>query len=285
MSDPADLPRPRRFFVDTAEGFVHVQDCGTGDRVLAFLSITSFGGVLLDRALGLLAQRGYRALAFDLMGYGLSDKRRHAWSIAEFADNILQAVGLVGVTPGGYISGHFAGLVGLEIAARAPAGMRAVVLDGVPLLPPEKRVAEQDFVPPPPVAWSEDGAHAVIFWKRAFSLIQQLNPDMVLPSQPGNKLREAYLAYLAVACFEPGPAFAFQTFDAHRRMGAIALPSLVMCAETDWNRKHADLWVAGLAGCRSAMLPGVHPLHDIERPERAAEYVDLIDDFFAPLLV
>ena len=252
-----------------------------GERVLVFLSITSFGGVLLDGVLPRLAQRGYRALALDLMGYGLSDKRRHNWSIDEFADNVLEAVSLVGVVPTFYVSGHFAGLVGLEIAARAPAGMRAAVLDGLPFLDPKARVAPEDFLPPPPVVWSEDGAHAVVFWKRAWNLLHQLNPDMPLPAQPPNKLREAYLAYLAVACFEPGPAFAFQTYESDRRMADVTLPVLVMCAETDWNRKHLERWAEGIAGSEKLALPGIHPLHDLARPERAEDYVTMIDAFFA----
>jgi pimeloyl-ACP methyl ester carboxylesterase len=274
--------RPRRYFVDTAQGFVHVQDCGTGDRVLVLLSITSFGGVLLDGVLPGLARLGYRALALDLMGYGLSDTRQHDWSIEEFADNILEAVAIAGVVPGGYISGHFAGLVGLEIAARAPAGMRAAVLDGLPFLDPQLRIAAEKFQPPPPVEWAEDGAHAVVFWKRAWNLLHQLNPDMALAPQPSNKLRAAYLAYLAVASFEPGPAFAYQTYESDRRMRDVTLPTRVMCAETDWNRKHLERWADGIAGSEKRLLPGIHPLHDLARPERADEYVAMIDGFFAP---
>jgi pimeloyl-ACP methyl ester carboxylesterase len=281
MGGERSAPRPRRYFVDTAQGFVHVQDCGTGERVLVFLSITSFGGVLLDQVLPALARRGYRALAIDLMGYGLSDKRQHDWSIAEFADNVLDAVTLAGVIPVGYVSGHFAGLVGLEIAARAPAGLRAAVLDGLPFLEPDKRVTPESFQPPPPTGWHEDGAHAVTFWKRAWSLLQQLNPDMALPVQPGHKLRAAYLAYLAVACFDPGPAFAFQTFDSERRMADIALPCLLICAQTDWNRKHLERWASGIAGSQTLALPGTHPLHDLVNQERADQYVAIIDDFFA----
>jgi pimeloyl-ACP methyl ester carboxylesterase len=247
MGGERSAPRPRRYFVDTAQGFVHVQDCGTGERVLVFLSITSFGGVLLDQVLPALARRGYRALAIDLMGYGLSDKRQHDWSIAEFADNVLDAVTLAGVIPVGYVSGHFAGLVGLEIAARAPAGLRAAVLDGLPFLEPDKRVTPESF--------------------------QQLNPDMALPVQPGHKLRAAYLAYLAVACFDPGPAFAFQTFDSERRMADIALPCLLICAQTDWNRKHLERWASGIAGSQTLALPGTHPLHDLVNQERADQYV------------
>ena len=154
--------RPRRYFVDTADGFIHVQDCGESDaeRVVAFVSITSFGGVLLDRVLPLLAGRGYRVLAFDLMGYGLSDKRRDTWLIPRFADNLAQAVALTGSVPGGYVFGHFAGLVGVEYAARRTRGLRGLVLDGTPLVDVERQRNFDPAALPAPIAWTEDGAHA-----------------------------------------------------------------------------------------------------------------------------
>jgi len=269
--------------VDTARGFVHVQDCGTSERVLAFVTITSFGGVLLDRVLPLLAQRGYRALALDLMGYGLSDKRTDDWSVADFADNVLDAIALTRTTPGGYVFGHFSGLIGLEVGARRPAGLRGLVLDGTPLIDAQK---QQGFVAadlPPPTDWTEDGAHAVAFWKRAYGLLKRLNPDLPLAPQPPNKIREAYLQYLAVACFEPGTAVAYHTFDARKRMRDVDIKTLVMCSDTDWNLPHHRSWVEGLANSSEVRFKGVHPLHQLDRPERADEYVDVIDRFFAPL--
>lgn len=278
------MPRPRRYFVDTARGYVHVRDCGDGDRVLAFVSITSFGGVLLDEVLPLLAARGYRVLAFDLMGYGLSDKRTQPWLIPDFTDNLGEAIDLTGAVPLGCIFGHFAGLVGVEYAARSPSALRGLVLDGTPLIDPDR---QQSFTPehqPPPIAWTEDGAHAVAFWQRAYGLLKRLNPDLPLASQPPNKLREAYLAYLAVACFEPGTALAYHRFDARTRMRDVACPTLVICADTDWNLPHHAAWVAGLRHAQARRFTGVHPLHQLERPERATEYVAVIDEFFAPLL-
>ena len=279
------LPRPRRYFVDSSQGYVHVQDCGAGERIIVFVSITSFGGILLDDVLPLLAERGYRALSIDLMGYGLSDKRRHAWSIPEFADNITEALALAdAAAPGGCVFGHFAGLVGVEFAARSPSGLRGLVLDGAPLIDAERQQRFNSADLPKPTPWTEDGAHAVAFWKRAYGLLQRLNPSLPLAAQPPNKLREAYLAYLAVACFEPGTAEAYHRFDARARMRDVRVPTLVMCADTDWNLPHHQAWVDGLPNPREQRFAGVHPLHQLDRPERAVEYVAIIDQFFASLL-
>ena len=276
--------RPRRYFVDTADGYVHVQDCGEGDRVIAFVSITSFGGVLLDGVLPRLAEKGYRALAFDLMGYGVSDKRRDTWLIADFADNLAEAVTLSGARPAGYVVGHFAALVGVEVAARLPQGLRGLVLDGAPLIDTERQRNFDPLALPAPIDWTEDGAHAVAFWKRAYGLLHALNPELTLAAQPPAKLREAYLAYLSVACFEPGTAAAYHLFDARARMRDIEVPTLVLCADTDWNRPHYQAWVDGVPNSRGCRFHGVHPLHQLERPDRAEEYVRVVDEFFAPLL-
>ena len=77
---------------------------------------------------------------------------------------------------------------------------------------------------------------------------------------------------------------AYHRFDARTRMQEVACPALVMCADTDWNLPHHAEWVAGLPDAQDLRFSGVHPLHQLECPERASEYVDAIDRFFAPLL-
>jgi len=279
----AALARPRRYFVDTSKGFVHVQDCGAGERVVVFVTITSFGGVLLDQVLPLMAAKGYRALAVDLMGYGLSDKRATPWMIEDFADNILEAARLAGVTPTGYVFGHFSGLAGLEIAARAPAGLRGIVLDGTPLIDEALQAAHKPGDGPAPLAWTEDGAHGAELFRRAFGLIKRLNPDYELPAQPDNLTRQACLAYISVVAFEPGTFEGYVRFDARKRMKDVRLPVQVMCADTDWNLPHHSKYVEGIAGATEVRFAGVHPLHDLRRPERAPEYVAAIDAFFSRL--
>ena len=284
MSASTAVARTRRYFVDTSKGYVHVQDCGQGDRVVVFVTVTSFGGVLLDNVLPQMAAKGYRAMSVDLMGYGLSDKRSSPWMIEDFADNIVEALSLAGATPGGYVFGHFSGLAGVEIAARAPAGLKGVVLDGTPLIDAE---VQSDYKPgdgPKPTPWTEDGAHAAVFWQRAWSLIKKLNPDYVLPEQPSNLIKQAYIAYLSVAAFEPGTFDGYATFDVRSRLKDVGLPVQVMCSDTDWNLPHHQNYVNALPGSKEVRFKGVHPLHDLPRPERAHEYVSVIDDFFAPLL-
>jgi pimeloyl-ACP methyl ester carboxylesterase len=187
--------RPRRYFVDTWRGYIHVQDCGESERVVAPVTITSFGGVIMDNALPHFARRGYRALAIDMMGYGLSDKKSVPWTMEEFADNIEEAVTMaVGRMPDLLVFGHFSGLIGIEIAARGPAGLKGLVIDGTPLITEEAQRAYKAGQPAPPaIEWKEDGSHAIDYWKRAYGLVSRVNPGVPLDPHPPKKVREAYL--------------------------------------------------------------------------------------------
>jgi pimeloyl-ACP methyl ester carboxylesterase len=282
MNMEVKLERPRRYFVDTSRGYIHVQDCGAGDKVIGLVTITSFGGVILDHALPLFAQRGYRAVAFDMMGYGLSDKKSAPWTMEEFADNIEEAARMaIGRTPDVFVFGHFSGLIGIEIAARNPAGLKGLVIDGTPLIAKEQQDAYKPGVaPPPPIEWKEDGSHAIAFWNRAYGLIKRANPDVPLDPNPPKKVREAYLAYLAVASFEPGSFEAYHGFDVRSRVKDIDIPVQCMCSDTDWNLPHHPFYLQNIRNSREVRFPGVHPLHDIYHPERAPEYVDAIEAFY-----
>jgi pimeloyl-ACP methyl ester carboxylesterase len=131
----------RKFYAETERGAVHIQESGMGAKVLLFVNVTSWGTVLMDEALPLFAEKGYRALNLDIMGYGRSDKRDPAdgdWMIEDFATNIEQAMESAGVRPLGIVAGHMAGLIGVELARRAPEGLRGLSI-APPTGPPRRR--------------------------------------------------------------------------------------------------------------------------------------------------
>lgn len=283
MDQAVKRVRPRRYFVDTTRGYVHVQDCGAGERTVVFVTITSFGGVLLDDVLPLMAERGYRAIAIDMMGYGLSDKKSEPWSMEDFADNMQEVFALAGVAPDTIVCGHFSGLIGLELAARGLPGLKGLVIDGTPLIAEDIQANYKPGDGPAPLDWDEDGTHAMAFWKRAYGLIKRLNPDVPLEAQPSNRVRQAYLSYLAVGSFEPGTFEAYATFDVRKRIKDIQIPVQCMCSDTDWNLPHHPYYVENIPHSREVRFKGVHPMHELNKPERAVEYVEVIDGFVKTL--
>lgn len=266
-------------FAQTSHGDIFVQEADGGGPVLALVSITSFGSALVDQALPLFAERGYRALALDLMGYGRSDKRREAWPITRFADSIEEALGALGVDRATLVTGHFSGLTGIELAARQCPIVERLVLDGTPYRTADERSDLIRKGAPAPVAWQEDGSHAVDHWKHFLHLIRLLNPDLVLPEAPDVRFRHAYMALLEVFAFGPNTMDALTGFAIEQKLPEIAVPTLLLTSGTDWNRKTQPLFAAAIPHATEHVFPGVHPMHDIMRPERAVEYVDVIDAF------
>ncbi|WP_373987309.1 alpha/beta fold hydrolase [Duganella sp. BuS-21] len=277
------LPKMSRRYVETDRGDIHLAEAGAGDNTLVMLSITSFGGVLLDQALPQLAARGYRVLALDLMGYGRSDRRTDVWRVEDFADNIVQALERLEVTPRGLVCGHFSGWTGIEIASRGHPGLQGLVLDGTPIIARATREANKLKPPAPPAPWTEDGAHAVAKWKMVYGLIKKLDPHMILEASPSMKFRQAYLALLESVSFDPGTMDAATWFEIEEKMPLVRQPTLVMCGDYDWNLPHHPAIVAALPDAREVRFADTHPLHELSRPDRAAEYVEQLDRFFLGL--
>ena len=271
-------------FVETAAGHVHVQEAGSGPRTLVLLSITSFGGALVDRVLPGLAELGYRAMAIDLMGYGRSDKRDKDWFVETFADNVEEVLAVCDIGQFGLVCGHFSGWMGIEIAGRNRPALKALMLDGTPFISAETRRANLERGPVPSTVWTEDGTHAIEYWKRAYGILKKLNPAMTLNVQPEQKLREIYVALLESLIFEPNTMAAANHFDIENKLPLVNVPTMVMCGDFDWNLPHHEKFLAAIANSTNLRLPGVHPLHEFLKPERASEYVAHVHQFFKPLL-
>ena len=275
---------PGKFYIPTSRGLVHAQERGDGEATLVILTVTSFGGVVLDAVLPALAERGWRVLALDLMGYGRSDKRNRVWLVEDFADNLLEALAAVDVVPDGLVCGHFSSWIGIEIARRAPPGLAGLMLDGTPYFAAERRATNLANPPAPPRSWDVEGSHALGYWKMAHGLLQKLDPDFVLPAVPDQRFRERYLALLEATMYEPGTMDAANRFDIDRALAALSLPVLLTCSDDDWNLPHQATLKAALPAAREHRFPGVHPLHDLTRGDRSAEYVACVDAFFRTVL-
>lgn len=131
--DPAELAPAAGRFVTVAGTRTFVEEAGPADGPAVVL-VHGFGGLTYSwrYTLPVLAAAGYHALALDLRGFGLSDKRladdfSHA-AQADFVADVMTAAGLeravlVGHSMGGSVIAHF--------AERHPERVRALVfVDG-----------------------------------------------------------------------------------------------------------------------------------------------------------
>ena len=200
----------------------------------------------------------------------------------DLADNVEEALALAGVSANGLVCGHFAGLVGIELAARGRPGLKGLVIDGTPLMAEEER-ANHVFGVAKGIDWDAEGTHMVAFWKQASWQILRLNPGMEVAAQPSNAFRDACLSYIGVVAYDPKVRDAHAGFLVRSRVKDVKVPVQVMCSDTDFNLPHHPWFLANIPDAREVRFPGVHPMHDIDRPERDVEYVEVIDRFFRSL--
>ena len=275
----------RKHYVETSRGLVHAQEAGSGPT-LVLVTLTSFAPPLLDRVLPGLADRGWRALALDLMGYGRSDKRSTHWMVEDFADNILEAIAGCGADPVGLVCGHFSCWTGIEIATRHPTvlpALRGLVLDGTPRYTAEQRAALLADGPPAAQPWDEAGGHAMAYWQKVWRILHKLDPQRELDAVPSQRFREAVMALMEASVYEPNTLMAAANFAIEQKLPLVQLPTLVMCSDTDWNLPHHAGIVDALPQARSLRLPGVNPIHDLHAPLRADEYVEHLHRHFSAL--
>jgi len=154
----------RRAYLDGRYGQVHYRECGDGVP-LVLLHQSPLSGAMFDPALTRLAAAGLRAVAVDTPGFGLSDAPPEPVGIADYADalgSVLDAFGWESVR----LLGHHTGAsIAASFAARHPARVDRLVLNGVPLLTPEQLEHFRGFKFGPLLP-QPDGGHLLAAWNQ-----------------------------------------------------------------------------------------------------------------------
>jgi pimeloyl-ACP methyl ester carboxylesterase len=81
-----------------------------------------------SRSAALLAERGYRVLAPDLLGHGESDKPEHGYQLADFAASLTALLTELGVDRVTVVGHSFGGAVAMQLAYEQPELVRRLVL-------------------------------------------------------------------------------------------------------------------------------------------------------------
>lgn len=151
-SDTADVPvvpgmpfvpglQAERGYVDTPLGQVHYQQVGSGSKVIVLLHQVPWFHIYYSRAQAELAENGLRSIAFDLPGYGLSDRLKTPPEIADYAKAIRAGLDELDITDAIVVGHHTGATVGAEIAIQEPRRVACLLLHGVPLYTPKEQAA------------------------------------------------------------------------------------------------------------------------------------------------
>lgn len=123
---------PRRAYADGPFGQVHYQMQGEG-RPLVMLHQAPMSSDQFARAFGPLSKAGYRVIAIDMPGFGMSDPCEHAPAISDYAEVIPAVLDAEEIASAALLGHHTGALVAAHAAVHYPERVTGVILNG-PLL-------------------------------------------------------------------------------------------------------------------------------------------------------
>lgn len=264
--------RVRKGYCDTAAGQVHFREAGQGEP-LVLLHWAPASGRMYEHLLPALAGRGFRGIAFDVYGYGRSDKHDEGWAIADYARNVAQAMRAVSAWPAHLLGGHLSAAIAAELAIAEPEGVRRLVLDGSPAWTPEQRAAlfarfgglSPDF--------SDSGTHKTFAWDMIERTLREWDHRFAVTPETLPLMYEYVRDYLETGLKAKPALLAYQMIP---RLPLIGVPTLALTAEIEPLRPTHATVVASVPHVEEHCFPGAHPLLDAAR---AAEYLGVIERF------
>jgi pimeloyl-ACP methyl ester carboxylesterase len=268
----------RRSYLDSRYGQIHVRECGEGP-VLLLAHANPWTSLFWEPVMPLLAQAGYRAVAYDGLGYGNSDSGPAGLTIAGQADvmaDIAAALGGVAAV----IGWHQGGVTGLEFALRDPAACPLLVLDGATTATDEQSMAlaRQVLAHNPDFPFAGNEGH---WWiDMLLGKLRLFNPHFRLDAETWPLLRRFIIGSLqndpaiATSPSPMVPAAVRQALTPHKAATAdvpyydwiARLPDLrsrllILTAEDEpLYPAHAHAVAAAPAGLAEFTYPGGHPL-------------------------
>jgi len=215
----------------------------------------------------LLAARGLRAVAVDLPGFGASAPARED-SIAAYADVVLSVVNLCTAAGGRFalVGHHTGGVVAVEVAARVPERVAALVLSSTPLVDAEHRARPAHGVDD--VTAAAGGEHLVALWQGRQRFYPPGRPDLL-----ERFVRDALTAGLVRSHAGHAAVRAYRMEDRLPALLPLRSRTLLLAALDDpFAAPHVPRLVAALGGVGVTELPGGVPLPD-QLPEEFARVV------------
>lgn len=155
----------RRGYLNAPAGQVHYRLAGDpSGRPLVLLHQSPLSSTQFDAVLPGLAARGFRALALDMPGFGMSDAAPADASLDDFAAILPAALSEFGWGSAAIVGHHTGAVVAAIFAASRPECVQRLVLNGFPLLTQAERDHFSTFYfgPKEPLP---DGSHLLVAWE------------------------------------------------------------------------------------------------------------------------
>lgn len=267
----SEVPRTRFGYVDTAAGQVRYREAGAGVPVL-LLHWMPGSSAQYSAVIEAFAAEGFRAIAPDLPGCGVSFRRSGHWSIGDFADNLIEAFAGWQFERGIVVGGHLSSEIAIEIALRRPERVALAVLDGTPVWDAELRASILSSATPKPIEVRADGEHLAGLWEQLCAEIRIWRPNEPWSPELGAYAMQLLKARM-LADFDRRPARALLEYDIFGGLAALSearVPVLALAAADDPLQNCHEAVLSRVAGATGHRFPGEHPVH---RRATAAIYI------------
>lgn len=158
----------RKAYADGPFGQLHYMTAGDGHPlVLVHQSPDSM--VQFEPVMTLLAERGVRAIAIDIPGYGMSDTPDHVPTISEYAAMVPAVMDALGLQSASVLGHHTGALIITEAALQWPDRIDRVILNGpLPLTDEERAYFKQSLGAEKTWGPKWDGSHFAEQWAFRF---------------------------------------------------------------------------------------------------------------------
>lgn len=237
-----------------------------------------------ESALPLFAARGFRAIAPDIPGHGMSTANVDAFEVADFASALDETAQALGVTEMALVAGHLSSHFAVALALEGKTSVTHLVLDGTIILTPEEFAhlirgfsALGDRDPPAGISpfalrIRNDGKHDRFPFDVALATLTEWDSSFRLTDET---LPAVYAMAADFLQCRMQSNTAYQRYDVAARLADLAFPTLALSADSEPLRPAHERVLARLKHGQGYVFPGAHPLV----AGRAGAYVEIIADF------
>jgi pimeloyl-ACP methyl ester carboxylesterase len=259
-----DASKIRRALVETPTGMMHYRYCGEGKPLLLMHQTSDSSREFLP-LMPLLAP-SYKVIALDTVGYGDSDPAPQPLTMGGYADSVADFMTAIDVESAAIVGNHTGAGIAVELAAREPGRVTAIVANGLTLWDEAERsrvlkVVNQSITP------RADGSHLLEFWKKAHYTTEP----------PLEIVQRGFEDFIRAADFQSAYGAVFG-YDMASRLPLVECPLLVVVGKEDPLSNYAADAAALAQRGEPMILDGVK-FHLAEL--HTARYAEIILEFLA----
>lgn len=239
----------------------HHIERGNGECALVFLHGIGGGAAAFNAQLEAFAALGYRAIAWDMPGYGPSPLIE-PYTMAGAADALAALITELGSTATVIVGHSLGGMVAQEFVGAHPGSCQGLVLSGTsPAFGKADGNWQQEFLAARLKPLDEGRTMAEV----AAKLVPTMLGESVAPGCADQA--RALMAAVPAATYRAA-MHALVGFDRRAWLAGIAVPTLVLAGERDGNAPPAVMrrMAEKIAGAQYVELPGAGHLANMEQP-------------------